>query len=182
MISFLTGIIVTLVTFYIAFIYASTVIGLLGFAEAVLVLSAFFFLLYLKRQVHAALQIPITVADAGGKVTVKLKAENKSRVPVMRIRYHIRSGNLFERKQRGKWQSGDSVYYGKNVYYNYFYPADVGNYVFELDRNCAYQSVPAIFTGMQTFMMIFIPDMTAVKFLMCVRSGRGTGFRESTGS
>ena len=38
MISFLTGIVVTLVTFYIAFIYASTVIGLLGFAEAVLTL------------------------------------------------------------------------------------------------------------------------------------------------
>lgn len=134
MISFLIGSTVTLVTFYIAIIYASPTIGLLGFAEAVLVLFAFFFLIYSKSRIHAGIQIPIAVADVGGKVTVKLKIENESRIPVMRISYHIRSGNLFENKLSCKWKEGDSVYYGKNVYSNIFYPKNVGNYFFELDR------------------------------------------------
>lgn len=173
MISFLTGIVVTLVTFYIAFIYASTVIGLLGFAEAVLVLSAFLFLLYLKRQVHAVVQIPITVADVGGKVAVKLKVENKSHVPVMRIRYHIRSGNLFERKRRGKWQSGDSVYYGKNVYCNYFYPADVGNYLFELDRIRVYDLTGLFYMSKRVFKtasVLVLPEPVDVELRISERT------------
>lgn len=134
MISFLAGILVMLITFYIALIYAGAAIGLLGFAEAVLMLSAFYFLLFYRRKVHARIRIPIAVADVGGKVTVKLEVENESRVPAMRIHYHIRSGNIFEGKLRGRWKAGDSIYYGKNVYGTSFYPKSVGNYVFELDR------------------------------------------------
>ncbi len=134
MISFIIGILVTLITFYIALIYASVAIGLLGFAEAVLVLSAFIFLLYLRKKVHTGIRIPIASADVGQKVSIKLKAENESWIPVMRIYYHIRSGNLFERKLRGKWQAGDSVYHGKNVYSESYCPQSVGNHVFELDR------------------------------------------------
>lgn len=134
MVSFLIGSIVTLVTFYIALIYSSVTIGLLGFSEAVLILSAFLFLLYMRSRIQATVKIPISVADVGGKVSIHLNVENRSRIPVMRIHYHIRSGNLFERKLKVKWQAGESVYYGKNVYYDSFYPESVGNYVLELDR------------------------------------------------
>ena len=46
MISFVIGALVTVFTFYIALIYASVTIGLLGFAEAILLVLAF--LLYRK--------------------------------------------------------------------------------------------------------------------------------------
>ena len=43
MISFVIGALVTVFTFYIALIYSSVTIGLLGFAEAILLVLAFLF-------------------------------------------------------------------------------------------------------------------------------------------
>lgn len=134
MVSFLIGIIVTLVTFYIAFIYASVAIGLLGFAEAVLVVLAFIFLLYYRKKICVTIGIPIVVADVGGKVSVLITAQNTSHIPCMKIRYRIRSGNLFLGKLRGAWLTGESVYPGENVYQDLFYPEYAGNYVFELQK------------------------------------------------
>ena len=53
MVSFIVGGIVTLVTFYIALIYVSESIVLLGFAEAVLLVLAFLFLVWRKRCITA---------------------------------------------------------------------------------------------------------------------------------
>ena len=53
MVSFIVGGIVTLVTFYIALIYASESIVLLGFAGAVLLVRAFLFLVWRKRCIRA---------------------------------------------------------------------------------------------------------------------------------
>ena len=60
MVSFIVGGIVTLVTFYIALIYASESIVLLGFAEAVLLVLAFLFLVWRKRCISAEIDSPLT--------------------------------------------------------------------------------------------------------------------------
>lgn len=67
MISFVIGTLVTVFTFYIALIYSSVTIGLLGFAEAILLVLAFLFLLWYRRKIEADIQIPIAVAEPGGK-------------------------------------------------------------------------------------------------------------------
>lgn len=173
MISFLTGILVMLITFYIAFIYASSTIGLLGFAEAVLILSAFLFLLYFKGKIHAGIQIPIAVADVGGKVTVKLNVENESHIPAMRIYYHIRSGNLFERKLRGKWQAGDSIYYGKNTFGTLFYPKGIGNYMFELDKIRIYDLTGLFFMTkhvLKSASVLVLPEPSGVEVRISERT------------
>lgn len=134
MISFLLGIVVILVTFYIALIYASTAIGLLGFAEGVLLVLAFVFLLFRRNKISAAIQIPIAVADPGKRVSVFLTTENKSRIPCMKIRYYIRYGNTFVGRLHGKWLSGEPVYYGKETYEKSVIPGNVGNYMFFLEK------------------------------------------------
>ena len=61
--SFLIGTGVTLVTFYIALIYGSIAIGLIGFAELVLMLLACLYLLIYCRHITADIRIPLTVAE-----------------------------------------------------------------------------------------------------------------------
>lgn len=134
MFSFLIGIMVTLVTFYIALIYASTAIGLLGFAEAVLVVTAFVFLLYYRGRLRVTIGIPIAVADIGGKVSVQITVQNKSRIPCTKIRYRISSGNQLLGRLRRGWLFGAPVYFGKSIYQDEFYPEHAGNYVFELEK------------------------------------------------
>lgn len=66
--SFLIGTGVTLVTFYIALIYGSIAIGLIGFAELVLMLLACLYLLIYCRHITADIRIPLTVAEKGKKL------------------------------------------------------------------------------------------------------------------
>ena len=61
--SFLIGTGVTLVTFYIALIYGSIAIGLIGFAELVLMLLACLYLLIYCRHITADIRIPLTVVE-----------------------------------------------------------------------------------------------------------------------
>ena len=65
--SFLIGTGVTLVTFYIALIYGSIAIGLIGFAELVLMLLACLYLLIYCRHITADIRIPLTVVEKGNK-------------------------------------------------------------------------------------------------------------------
>jgi uncharacterized protein (DUF58 family) len=132
--SFLIGIIVTLVTFYIAFIYASAAIGLLGFAEAFLVVSAIVFFLYYKDRINVSVRIPIAVADPESRVNVCIESNNESPVPCMKIRYRILYGNTLIRKMHRKWLAGDTVYPGRNRYQNQICPKHAGNYIFEVEK------------------------------------------------
>ena len=62
--SFLIGTGVTLVTFYIALIYGSIAIGLIGFAELVLMLLACLYLLIYCRHITADIRIPLKIGRA----------------------------------------------------------------------------------------------------------------------
>ena len=73
MISFVIGALVTVFTFYIALIYSSVTIGLLGFAEAILLVLAFLFLLWYRRKIEADIQIPIAVAPDGKRLSKREK-------------------------------------------------------------------------------------------------------------
>ena len=79
--SFLIGTGVTIVTFYIALIYGSIAIGLIGFAELVLMLLACLYLLIYCRHITADIRIPLTVAEKGKKVTVQLTVDQTMLFP-----------------------------------------------------------------------------------------------------
>lgn len=132
MASFLIGIMVMFVTFYIALIYASTAIGLLGFAEAVLLVLAFVFLLYERSSIEADLRIPIGVTEQGGQVTVQICAANRGKIPCMRIRYRLRMGSTLQKKRGSAWFQGAAVYPGKNACQAVASPQYAGSYLVEL--------------------------------------------------
>ena len=110
MVSFLVGIIITLVTFYIAFIYESASIGLLGFAEAVLIVLAFLLLLYMLKKFTATINIPVSITDPGKKAAVYIKTEYAGKIPCMKIRYRISEENVFLGTHKCRWRNGGIVY------------------------------------------------------------------------
>lgn len=132
MISFLVGILVALATFYVAFIYASPAIGLLAFAQSLLLALAFLFLTVYRRRLDAYLEIPLAVAEKGGQVSVQIVAVNRNRIPCMRIRYKLRVGSTFVKKGGCHWQHGAAVYAGENKYQALIWPEYAGSYTIEL--------------------------------------------------
>jgi uncharacterized protein (DUF58 family) len=128
------GILVTLVTFYIALIYASATLGLLAFSEAALVVLAFFYLLFTRKKIEVEMRIPIMVADPGGKVTIVMHAKNSGYISCTKIRYRIKGGHAFLKKMRGHWLDGDVVDPGETTYQDVIYPKIAGNYTFELEK------------------------------------------------
>lgn len=132
MVSFIVGGIVTLVTFYIALIYASESIGLLGFAEAVLLVLAFLFLLWRKRCIHAEIDSPLTVAEAGDFVPVVLRVNNQSRIVYTRVQYQLISGNNFFGAKDKSRKPGEAIYPGSNEFEYSVQVPYAGNYEFVL--------------------------------------------------
>lgn len=165
MISFVIGALVTVFTFYIALIYSSVTIGLLGFVEAILLVLAFLFLLWYRRKIEADIQIPIAVAEPGEKVRLMLAVRNQSRISCMKIKYQITCENAFIGKSERAWQKGAPVYRGKNEYQQVIYPEYAGNYEFGLKKIKIYD-LTGIFcitkkVGQSCNVMIF-PELISV--------------------
>lgn len=132
MVSFMIGGFVTLVTFYIAFIYASESIGLLGFAEAVLLVLAFLFLLWRKYRISAEIYSPMTVAEAGDTIPVVLRVNYNGKIACERVRYQmIRCNRFFDIRAKSS-EAGEAVYPGENEYEYLVQVSGAGNYEFEL--------------------------------------------------
>lgn len=134
MVSFIVGFIVIIVTFYIALIYSSATIGLFGFAETVLFVMAFLYLLLCRRKISSAIQIPIAVVNPGEKISILVQTENTGKLACMKIRYKIGVGRSFKSKKKKNWYAGDVVYSGKNIQQQQVYLKSVGNYVFTLEK------------------------------------------------
>lgn len=134
MVSFIIGIGIVLVTFYLAFLYASPAIGLLAFAQALLLALAFVFLLWYRRRMDAVIRIPIAVSERGGQATVQLVVRNDSRIPCMRIRYRLCLGSSLSHRKRRVWQRGAAVCAGENVCQAAVNAPYAGNYIVELER------------------------------------------------
>lgn len=130
--SFLIGIMVTSVTFYIALIYGSVSIGLIGFAELVLMLLAFFYLLIYRRHLSADIRIPLAVAEKGKKVAVQITVDHTMMIPAAKVRYRVRCGNTFAGYAENFWWNGAGLRHGKQTIEKRMAFSHVGNYQLKL--------------------------------------------------
>ena len=130
--SFLIGTGVTLVTFYIALIYGSIAIGLIGFAELVLLLLAFLYLLMYRRHITADIRIPLTVAEKGKKVTVQLTVNQTMLFPAAKVRYRVRCENTFAGYAKKFWWNGAGLMHGMQCMEKRVVLSHVGSYEYEL--------------------------------------------------
>lgn len=130
--SFLIGTGVTIVTFYIALIYGSIAIGLIGFAELVLMLLACLYLLIYCRHITADIRIPLTVAEKGKKVTVQLTVDQTMLFPAAKVRYRVRCRNTFAGYARNFWWNGAGLMRGMQCMEKRVVLSHVGSYEYEL--------------------------------------------------
>ena len=134
MISFLTAGVVTVVTFYIALIYGSVALGLIGFAEIVLLIAAFCYLVLVRRDLQADIQIPIAVIDAGKRVTIRIITVTHRMLPGIRVRYQMDYGNSFAGLKKKVWLSQEIQKRGTQVDEQRVIPGRIGQYVFTLRK------------------------------------------------
>lgn len=73
MLSILRGIAVTAVLFYISILYESASLLLLGYAGAVLLVSAVLLLVYRVRTVRCSVVFPIASAECGKPLTMRIQ-------------------------------------------------------------------------------------------------------------
>lgn len=134
MISFLVGGAIIVITFYMALIYGSAPLGLIGFSELGWMLIAFVDLLFIRKNIRADIQIPIAVTDVGKRVTVRIITVNDRMIPGMKIRYRMVYGNSFAGSRKKFWVSGEVQQRGTQILEQRVIPWRVGQYVFALKK------------------------------------------------
>lgn len=134
MIRFLIGMVVTIVTFYLAFIYESATLGLLGFCEVVLFVTSFLFLLWYSRKIHASIEVWSGFVTEEEKVKIMIHAQNKTKLPCMKTCWRVSIRNSFDGKGHKGWYAGECLYPGENQYQHGFRPENAGLYSIELKK------------------------------------------------
>lgn len=79
MIRYLLGMLVVAASFYIAALYESTSIALLGCVQAILMVLSVFYLLYEKRGIQVLLDMPPAMADQGESIFIRIRAKYRYR-------------------------------------------------------------------------------------------------------
>lgn len=180
--SFLIGTGVTLVTFYIALIYGSIAIGLIGFAELVLMLLACLYLLIYCRHITADIRIPLTVAEKGKKVTVQLTVDQTMLFPVAKVRYRVRCRNTFAGYARNFWWNGAGLMRGMQCMEKRVVLSHVGSYEYELVKVRIYDLTGLFYVHkkIKRFADIqVLPELDAVAVQVSERVRRYFGEAES---
>lgn len=95
------------ITFYMAMIYGSTSIALLGFGEAVFVVISFCYLLYLKRHLQFRIEVPITLAERGQVSSVRIAKSGHILFAASKVKYLVTIRSSFQKKMQKKWLSGE---------------------------------------------------------------------------
>jgi uncharacterized protein (DUF58 family) len=124
--SYLRALLLLLLLFYIAIIYESISLALLGFAGTVLLVCSFFYLLAVKKGVSAQLAVPIGIAESGRPFFVKAEASNKFTLPQTKVLVVIRYKERGDRRTKK-----EKILLGRNCQVTIGAP---GNYLFSLSR------------------------------------------------
>ena len=180
--SFLIGTGVTIVTFYIALIYGSIAIGLIGFAELVLMLLACLYLLIYCRHITADIRIPLTVAEKGKKVTVQLTVDQTMLFPAAKVRYRVRCRNTFAGYARNFWWNGAGLMRGMQCMEKRVVLSHVGSYEYELVKVRIYDLTGLFYVHkkIKRFADIqVLPELDAVAVQVSERVRRYFGEAES---
>lgn len=115
---FIAAILGIAITFYMAMIYGSTSIALLGFGEAVFVVGSFGYLLYLRKHLQFRIEVPITLAERGQSVNVRIAKSGHALFASSKVKYLVTIRSSFQKKMQKKWLSGeyDSKEESRNQY------------------------------------------------------------------
>ncbi len=116
MLSFIRGLALAGVLFYVALIYHSTSIALLGILFSLLWLAAFVSLCFQRSRMGFSLVVPIAIAEPGRPAEVQVRVKNRGRMACMKMKFRLDAGNRMERRTCRKWLSAGNAFPGKNCY------------------------------------------------------------------
>ena len=134
MLSILLGIVVTGALFYISVLYKSTSLLLFGYASALLLILACLFLVYRMYMVQCSVTFPISIAECGKPLTVRIHLENRGFLPCLKFRCLLEQKNHFLNRKRKKWLRGGMAPSGKNSFDYSLVIEDYGSYEVRLKK------------------------------------------------
>ncbi len=108
MIRYLLGLLVVAAGFYIASLYKSTAIALLGCTQAFLMAISFLYLMYEKRSIQIILDMPPAMADQGEPIYIRFRARHRYRGCYGKIKVQV----AVAREGHGSTQYSGTQYSG----------------------------------------------------------------------
>lgn len=136
--SFLRAIVLILITFYMALIYQSVSLALLGFCEVLFVLFAFLYLMFVSYRLKVSVDIPIVIAEKGGMLSLYLRIKNGFFLPLGRVKVQIAYGLSTEDRPLRKWLWTRPVMPGSNRYSYQVLLPEAGCYEFSVRKQRIY--------------------------------------------
>lgn len=134
MIRMILGIVLTGAAFYVSVLYKSTSMVVLGYAGAVLLVMAGIFLVWRVRTVQGRLTIPISIAECGKPLTLRILLENRSFLPCLHFQCQVELASRFLRKKKKRWLQGGLAAAGENSYDYSLLLEDYGSYEVRLKK------------------------------------------------
>lgn len=125
---FMLGIAVTGVLFYISVLYKSTSLIMFGYACTALLILAFLFLIYRMHTIRCGISFPISIAECGKPLTVRILLENRGMFPCLKFQCLLEQKNHFLRGRQKEWLQGGGAASGNNSFDYSLVIEDYGSY------------------------------------------------------
>lgn len=101
--SFLRGIVLNLTVYYIAMIYKSAGLARLGFMLTGIIITALIYLSINSRKLRFSMDIPISLAEQGQDVTVRIWVEKLGMFYPQKMMFKMELGNFFGKEKYHAW-------------------------------------------------------------------------------
>ena len=134
MLSILLGIVVTGALFYISVLYKSTSLILFGYASALLLVFACLFFVYRMHTIRCSITFPISIAECGKPLTVRIHLENRGFLPCLKFRCLLEQKNHFLNRKQKKWLQGGMAPSGSSSFDYSLVMDDYGSYTVSLKK------------------------------------------------
>lgn len=131
---FIIGITITGALFYVSALYKSTTLMMYGYAGAALLILAFLVLIYRMYTIRCAVTFPISIAECGKPLTVRILIENKSILPSLKFECLLERKHRFLKGRQKKWLQGGIVVSGNNSFDYSLVIEDYGSYEIRLKK------------------------------------------------
>lgn len=128
MLNLLIGILISGATLYLALLFKSVPLALLGFAQLLLLGAVVFYLAFLYSAVRCAVEIPLAAAEIGQPVAVRIRTYFRRGIDT-RMVYRLSCANALGRKKTGRWLEAGPAGGGAERTYQYeIVPDSYGSY------------------------------------------------------
>lgn len=167
MCSFLSLIILIIVTIYIALMYENAAIMLLVYVQAAFFVVSFLWLIFHKFALKAKVELPIGISEIGKENMVRIMVENMSIFPMNRVKVRVIVTDTLSRKKKRYWMKLAEVYRGENEFVqSIIFPA-AGNYEIAVKKlrvydmtGCVYVTIP-VMSSDRVYVMPNMYDVSA---------------------